>query len=59
LIVYPRYWDPVSGLPCPVEVALDRLNQLRGRRPSLAAKAAALAGRAVIAWRRIADWRTP
>jgi capsular polysaccharide export protein len=25
LIDYPRYFDPVSGLPCPVEVALDRL----------------------------------
>lgn len=25
LIDYPRYHDPVSGLPCPVEVALDRL----------------------------------
>jgi len=25
LIAYPRYTDPVSGLPCPVEVALDRL----------------------------------
>ncbi len=25
LIAYPRYRDPVSGLPCPVEVVLDRL----------------------------------
>ncbi|MDP3194792.1 capsular polysaccharide biosynthesis protein [Tabrizicola sp.] len=25
LIAYPRYWDPVSGRPCPVEVALERL----------------------------------
>ncbi len=25
LIAYPRYWDPVSHRPCPVEVALDRL----------------------------------
>jgi capsular polysaccharide export protein len=25
LIAYPRYHDPVTGLPCPVEVALDRL----------------------------------
>ncbi len=25
LIAYPRYWDPVSRRPCPVEVALDRL----------------------------------
>ena len=25
LIDYPRYRDPVTGLPCPVEVAVDRL----------------------------------
>lgn len=25
LILYPRYWDPVTGLPCSVEVLLDRL----------------------------------
>lgn len=25
LIAYPRYWDPVTGLPCPVEVIVDRL----------------------------------
>ncbi|WP_151718058.1 capsular polysaccharide biosynthesis protein [Gemmobacter serpentinus] len=25
LIAYPRYHDPVSGLPCPAEVAIDRL----------------------------------
>mgnify|MGYP001794701876 CR=1 FL=1 len=25
LIAYPRYMDPKTGLPCPVEVALDRL----------------------------------
>ncbi|WP_439654949.1 capsular polysaccharide export protein, LipB/KpsS family, partial [Thioclava electrotropha] len=29
LIAYPRYLDPVSGLPCPVEVALDRLSEGR------------------------------
>lgn len=25
LIAYPRYYDPVTGLPCPVEVIVDRL----------------------------------
>jgi capsular polysaccharide export protein len=25
LIAYPRYHDPVTGLPCPVEVAVERL----------------------------------
>ncbi|MDO5370957.1 capsular polysaccharide biosynthesis protein, partial [Paracoccus sp. (in: a-proteobacteria)] len=29
LIAYPRYRDPVSGLPCPVEVAADRLSDPR------------------------------
>ncbi|MRX51313.1 capsular polysaccharide biosynthesis protein [Paracoccus sp. S-4012] len=32
LIAYPRYMDPVSGLPCPVEVALDRLAEADGPR---------------------------
>ena len=25
LIAYPRYRDPVTGLPCPVEVIVDRI----------------------------------
>lgn len=56
LIAYPRYRDPVSGLPCPVEVALDRLADpnLRPAPPPLRwlAKAqGALAGHSWI-WRR-------
>ncbi len=37
LITYPRYLDPVTGLPCPVEVALDRLASGEGlaQKPSL------------------------
>ena len=41
LITYPRYFDSISGLPCPPEVALDRLADgagLRGR-PGLRALA--------------------
>ncbi|WP_213685771.1 capsular polysaccharide biosynthesis protein [Roseicyclus sp.] len=41
LITYPRYHDPLTGLPCPPEVALDRLADgtgLRGR-PTLRALA--------------------
>jgi len=30
LITYPRYFDPVTGLPCPPEVALDRLATGKG-----------------------------
>ncbi|HEY9038630.1 MAG TPA: capsular polysaccharide biosynthesis protein [Roseovarius sp.] len=33
LIDYPRYHDPVTGLPCPVEVILDRLASGRLPRP--------------------------
>ncbi|MDE4099196.1 MULTISPECIES: capsular polysaccharide biosynthesis protein [Rhodobacterales] len=32
LIDYPRYHDPVTGLPCPVEVVVDRL--IKGEQPS-------------------------
>lgn len=37
LIAYPRYRDPVTGLPCPVEVALERLAD-----PSLVPRGAGL-----------------
>lgn len=33
LIDYPRYYDPVSGRPCPPEVALDRLATGEGLSP--------------------------
>ncbi|TJZ81819.1 capsular polysaccharide biosynthesis protein [Paracoccus hibiscisoli] len=55
LIAYPRYRDPVTGLPCPVELALERLARGRTHHPPalrLLAKAqGALAGHAWI-WRR-------
>lgn len=44
LIAYPRYMDPVSGLPCPVEVALERLAQGQTRRPPLLRALAKLQG---------------
>ena len=31
LILYPRYVDPQTGLPCPVEVVVDRLDDHRSR----------------------------
>ncbi|TBN44129.1 capsular polysaccharide biosynthesis protein [Paracoccus subflavus] len=55
LIAYPRYVDPLSGLPCPVEVAIDRLRD--GRSPTspalrlLSKMQGALAGHAWL-WRR-------
>ncbi|TJZ89753.1 capsular polysaccharide biosynthesis protein [Paracoccus gahaiensis] len=55
LIAYPRYRDPVTGLPCPVELALERLAAGEVSHPPalrLLAKAqGALAGHAWI-WRR-------
>ncbi|WP_265502356.1 capsular polysaccharide biosynthesis protein [Paracoccus beibuensis] len=55
LIAYPRYRDPLTGLPCPVEVALDRLAAGHAAQPPalrLLAKAqGALAGHSWI-WRR-------
>jgi capsular polysaccharide export protein len=55
LIAYPRYRDPVSGLPCPVEVAVDRLRDGISPRPPalrlLAKVQGSLAGQSWI-WRR-------
>ncbi len=41
LIAYPRYLDPVTGLPCPVEIAVERLisGDGVGRKPGLRALA--------------------
>ena len=36
LIAYPRYHDPVTGLPCPVEIIADRLTHGPLPRPGLA-----------------------
>ncbi|MFC3616057.1 capsular polysaccharide biosynthesis protein [Lutimaribacter marinistellae] len=36
LIDYPRYRDPVTGLPCPAEVAIDRLSRGEIPHPGLA-----------------------
>lgn len=56
LIAYPRYRDPLTGLPCPPEVAADRLADGRGSPQGpglrlLAKLQGALAGQAWI-WRR-------
>ncbi len=36
LIDYPRYFDPITGLPCPVEVAVERLAKGQLAKPGLA-----------------------
>lgn len=55
LIAYPRYHDPVSGLPCPPEVALDRLATGAIPHPGLAlrllAKAQGLLASRATLWR--------
>ena len=55
LIAYPRYRDPVTGLPCPVEVAVDRLREGMSPHPPalrlLAKLQGTFAGQAWI-WRR-------
>ena len=38
LIVYPRYLDPVSGRACPVELAVERLAEMRREGPGLAGR---------------------
>ena len=53
LILYPRYFDPESGLPCPPQVALDRIAGSKDGKPPPLARLAALAGRSIIAWRRL------
>ena len=35
LILYPRYLDPLTGLPCPPEVFLDHRHHAAARRPGL------------------------
>ena len=54
IIRYPRYWDPVSGLACPPEVALFRIAEARARRRSLWRRLGLAAGRSVILAKRFA-----
>jgi capsular polysaccharide export protein len=55
LIAYPRYHDPVTNMPCPVEVALDRLIAGHGTPPAqlrLLAKAQGVLASYSWLWRR-------
>ena len=55
LVAYPRYIDPVSGLPCPVEVVAERLSSGFARYPGvgnrLLAKAQGLLASRTGCWR--------
>jgi capsular polysaccharide export protein len=44
LILYPRYMDPVTGMPCPVEVLMDRLAEPQHWRPGALARLRRLEG---------------
>lgn len=48
LLMYPRYLDPVTGLPCPAEVVVDRLTEPSLRRAGPLVKLRRWQGR----WRR-------
>jgi len=54
LLAYPRYWDPVSALPCPPEVVLDRIAAARSRPRPAGQFWRICLGRSVIAYRK---WR--
>lgn len=45
LLLYPRYLDPVTGLPCPAEVVVARLSGCEGRDPGLLVGMRRLQGR--------------
>jgi capsular polysaccharide export protein len=53
LIVYPRYFDPVSGRVCPVEVAVERLEHMRSQGPDLSARLRQRAGHAIARLRHL------
>ncbi|MEX0287384.1 MAG: capsular polysaccharide biosynthesis protein [Paracoccaceae bacterium] len=55
LIDYPRYFDPVTGLPCPVEVAVDRLASGSLPRAGLANRSLAKLQGAFATWAHL--WR--
>ncbi len=55
LLLYPRYVDPVTGMPCPVEILMDRLTQNEHWRPGPLARLRQIEG---AGHRRIATlWR--
>jgi capsular polysaccharide export protein len=55
LVAYPRYRDPVTGLPCPVEAVVERLASGPLPRPSAANRALAKLQGALAGWARL--WR--
>lgn len=57
LIVYPHYYDPVSHLPCPVEVAVERLIEMRDRPRRLADSTREAIGKGILLYRKLRTGR--
>lgn len=53
LILYPRYLDPVTGLPCPPEVLIERHCAAPSPRPDLLVRLRRLQGQLSTGWRRM------
>jgi len=52
LFLYPRYWDPQSGLRCPPEVVVGRIDERRGKGNWIGNRIGMLLGQSVILARR-------
>jgi capsular polysaccharide export protein len=58
LLLYPRYLDPETGLPCPPEVLIQRLTSAAGsRRDGWLVKLRRLQGRAKRGLVSLREWR--
>ena len=53
LLVYPRYLDPVTGLPCPAEVIVERLSSSLGDHPGWLVVMRRLQGRLLRSFRSV------
>jgi len=53
LLLYPRYFDPVTGLPCPAEIAVARLSTAGGGDPGLVVAVRRLQGKFMRRLRRL------
>jgi capsular polysaccharide export protein len=53
LLIYPRYVDPVSGLPCPAEIVVERLSGDLGGHSTLLVRMRRLHGRLMRSFRSV------
>ena len=54
LLIYPRYFDPVTRLPCPAEIVVERMAKGQGRMTSPLIRLREWQGRLRLLWRRLA-----